>query len=58
MINRALRQMASDDEELYDVEDPIEDDTDVDGSCFHIRVKQDTDNPRWKEVSKSLIPLF
>ncbi len=43
-------------EQLYDEHaDPIEDDTDVGGSCFHIRVKRDSDHPRRKQVSNTRI---
>jgi hypothetical protein len=41
--------------ELYDEEDPLEDDTDAGGSCFHIQVGRNSDNPRRKEVSNNCI---
>jgi hypothetical protein len=55
MIDHALTQMDSEEEDICDEDDPIDDDMEVGGSCFHIRVKRDTDNPRRKKVSNTCI---
>jgi hypothetical protein len=57
MINHALIQMESDDEELYDIGNPIEvQDTDVGGGCFHILwVKQDSDRNRKEACSCTIL---
>jgi hypothetical protein len=52
MINHALTQMNSSAE---DEEDTFEDDTNVGGSCFHICVERDPENPRRKQVSNTCI---
>jgi hypothetical protein len=55
MIDHGLTQMDSEEEDLCDEDDPIDDDMNVGGSCFHIQVERDTDNPRWKKVSNTHI---
>jgi hypothetical protein len=48
-------QMDSEEEDLCNEDDPIDDGMEVGGSCFHIRVERDTDNPRQKKVSNTRI---
>ncbi len=55
MIHDLVLSMDSEEEDLCDEDDPINDDMDVGGSCFHIRAERDTDNPRWKKVSNTRI---
>ena len=56
MIDHALTQMnSSAEDEEEDEEDTFEDDTNVGGSCFHICVERDPDNPRRKQVSNTRI---
>jgi hypothetical protein len=56
MIDHALTQMNSCDEDEGDVEeDTFKEDTNVGGSCFHICVERDPDNPRRKQVSNTRI---
>jgi hypothetical protein len=57
MIDHALTQMDSEEEDICDEDDPIDDDIEVGGSCFHIQVERDTDNPRRKKVSNTCINL-
>jgi hypothetical protein len=55
MMDHALTQMDSEEDDICDEDDPINDDMEVGGSCFHIRVERDTDNPRRKKVSNTRI---
>jgi hypothetical protein len=54
MIDHVLTQMDSEEEDIFDEDDPIDDDMEVGGSYFHIRVERDTDNPRRKQVLISI----
>jgi hypothetical protein len=53
MIDHALTQMDSDEEELCKMEDnPSMEDTDVGGACFHIRIeREDPPNQQQRKVS-------
>ena len=51
MIDHALTQMDSDEEDSLDEDDPLDDDTAVGGACFHIFIERDPENPRRKVVS-------
>ena len=51
MIDHALTQMDSDEEDSLDEDNPLDDDTAVGGACFHIFIDRDPDNPRRKVVS-------
>jgi hypothetical protein len=56
MIDHTLTQMNSSNEDEEDIEeDTFEEDTNDCGSCFHICVERDPDNPRRKQVSNTRI---
>jgi hypothetical protein len=56
MIDHALTQMNFSDEDEADVEEnTFKEDMNVGGSCFHICVEPDPDNPRRKQVSNTCI---
>jgi hypothetical protein len=57
MIDHALTQMDSEEEDICDEDYPIDDDTEKGRSRFNIRVERYTDNPRWKKVSNTRINL-